>query len=152
MTKTKLHFALIKNDSLPPEIASTQGDYLEQYSSIFGQAAQAHSLDITWEEFDVVDAQEYPSLQDIEQRKYDAVVLSGSKSDAHDNHPWILKLIDFLQTLFTQYFDKVKLIGFCFGHQVLLRAAGGKTGRNQAGWEVSCAANVKNFRTHSVIR
>lgn len=33
--------------------------------------------------------------------------------------------------------DRVRIIGVCFGHQILGRALGVKVGRNDAGWEIS---------------
>jgi GMP synthase-like glutamine amidotransferase len=33
--------------------------------------------------------------------------------------------------------DRVRIIGVCFGHQIVGRALGVKVGRNDEGWEVS---------------
>ncbi|KAI8369722.1 class I glutamine amidotransferase-like protein [Blakeslea trispora] len=134
MTQTKLHLALLVNDIPMDQVLERAGDYVEQYRYLFEKASQ--STEITWDTFNVVHRQEFPSYQDIEDKKYDAIILTGSKHNAHDDDPWILKLVDFVRTVQTDYREKVKLIGFCFGHQVMIRAAGGKTGRNKAGWEV----------------
>ena len=32
---------------------------------------------------------------------------------------------------------KVRVIGVCFGHQIICRALGAKVGRNPAGWEAA---------------
>jgi len=32
--------------------------------------------------------------------------------------------------------DSIKLIGICFGHQIIARAFGAKTEKNEKGWEV----------------
>ncbi|KAG2212705.1 hypothetical protein INT47_000682 [Mucor saturninus] len=137
MAKQSLHLALLVCDTPLPEVVEKHGDYPKQYALVFEKAARNKNLDITWDFFDVVDAQNYPSLEDIQNKKYDAIVVTGSKYNAHDNTPWILKLVDFLHTLQSQpYSHIVKLVGICFGHQVLLRAAGGTTERNPKGWEV----------------
>ncbi|OBZ85759.1 putative glutamine amidotransferase-like protein C13C5.04 [Choanephora cucurbitarum] len=135
MTQSKLHLALLINDVPMDQVLERAGDYAEQYRYLFERASQ-NSIEITWDTFNVVHNQELPSYQAIENRTYDAIILTGSKYNAHDNDPWILKLVEFVRTVQTDYTDKVKLIGFCFGHQVMIRAAGGKTGRNNAGWEV----------------
>jgi GMP synthase-like glutamine amidotransferase len=33
--------------------------------------------------------------------------------------------------------DRIRIIGVCFGHQILGRAAGVKVGRSDDGWEIS---------------
>ncbi|KAJ5021016.1 class I glutamine amidotransferase [Bipolaris maydis] len=68
-------------------------------------------------------------------KNIDAVLISGSKHNSFDNDPWILKLVEFTQTLLKQ--DRVRVIGVCFGHQILGRAAGAKVGRSDDGWEIS---------------
>jgi GMP synthase-like glutamine amidotransferase len=55
--------------------------------------------------------------------------------NSFDNDPWILKLVDFTKKLLKQ--DRVRIIGVCFGHQILGRAAGVKVGRSDDGWEIS---------------
>jgi GMP synthase-like glutamine amidotransferase len=46
-----------------------------------------------------------------------------------------LKLVDFTEKLLKQ--DRIRIIGVCFGHQILGRAAGAKVGRSDDGWEIS---------------
>ncbi|KAG2228639.1 hypothetical protein INT48_007092 [Thamnidium elegans] len=137
MTKPTLHFALLVCDTPLPEVIEKYGDYTKQYPAIFEKASANANVNLVWDFFDVVDAQVYPSLQDISDKKYDAIVLTGSKYNAHDDTPWILKLIEFLQVVQNEpYIGLVKLVGICFGHQVILRSAGGVTERNAKGWEV----------------
>ncbi|EIE78809.1 hypothetical protein RO3G_03514 [Rhizopus delemar RA 99-880] len=118
-----------------PEVLEKHGDYRTMFSTVFGLAAKDLDITLTWDFFDVVEAQAYPSLEAIGNRTYDAIVLTGSKYNAHDNTPWIVKLMDFLKTVRVEYHQRVRLVGICFGHQILLRALGGMTGRNEKGWE-----------------
>ncbi|KAL2810730.1 class I glutamine amidotransferase-like protein [Aspergillus granulosus] len=85
-------------------------------------------LDIT--RFDVVTAQEYPDLEFV-----DAVLLTGSKHNSFEDHPWILKLVDFTKKAIED--PHVKILGICFGHQIIGRALGVEVGRNNAGWEIA---------------
>lgn len=57
--------------------------------------------------------------------------------NAFDNEPWILKLVDFTKKMLEQ--RKVRVIGVCFGHQIIGRALGVKVDRAppEAGWEVA---------------
>ncbi|CAO3621239.1 unnamed protein product [Mucor hiemalis] len=133
---TKLHFALLKTDSPMPELIENIGHYHEQFDAVFDKAAGNEHLTITWDLFDVIKSEELPSLTDIKNGKYDALLLTGSDCSADGNDPWILKLLDFLKNVQQNYVDKVKLIGICFGHQVMMRAAGATSEKNDDGWEI----------------
>lgn len=136
MSHTKLHIALLKTDTPMPELVDHLGEYHEQFDAVFNKAADIEHLSIQWDIFDVINKQEYPSYENIANSKYDAILLTGSDCSAEGNDPWILKLVDFLKTVQNDHVGHVKLIGICFGHQVIMRAAGGKSEVNEAGWEV----------------
>jgi GMP synthase-like glutamine amidotransferase len=55
--------------------------------------------------------------------------------DSFTNPPWILKLVEFTQKVLAQ--DRVRIIGVCFGHQIVGRAMGVEVGRNKDGWEAA---------------
>ncbi|KAK9666621.1 hypothetical protein RND81_14G198700 [Saponaria officinalis] len=74
---------------------------------------------------------EFPSEDEI--AKYDGFVITGSCNDAHSNDVWICKLLELLKNL---DFLKKKVLGICFGHQILGRSLGGKTGRATSGWDI----------------
>uniref|UniRef100_A0A0D9ZBR4 Glutamine amidotransferase domain-containing protein n=1 Tax=Oryza glumipatula TaxID=40148 RepID=A0A0D9ZBR4_9ORYZ len=63
----------------------------------------------------------------------DGFVISGSCSDAHADDPWIVALVDLIRR---QHAAGKRILGVCFGHQVLCRALGGKTGRSKKGWDI----------------
>lgn len=60
-------------------------------------------------------------------------VLSGSPSSVYDKEPWIDRLSDFV--LKASQAD-VKILGFCFGHQMIAYALGGKVKKSEKGWGV----------------
>lgn len=55
---------------------------------------------------------------------------------ASDNLPWIIRLVEFTREL-PQKAPNTRLVGICFGHQIIARAFGGQLERNPHGWEVS---------------
>jgi GMP synthase-like glutamine amidotransferase len=62
-------------------------------------------------------------------------LLSMVEHNSFDNDAWILKLVDFTEKLLKQ--DRIRVIGVCFGHQILGRALGAKVGRSDNGWEIA---------------
>ncbi|GLI67266.1 hypothetical protein VaNZ11_011449 [Volvox africanus] len=61
---------------------------------------------------------------------YDAIVIGGSHYSAYDDLPWIRQL----EQLLPQYINSgVRVVGCCFGHQILAKALGGTVGRNPSG-------------------
>jgi GMP synthase-like glutamine amidotransferase len=61
----------------------------------------------------------------------DAYVITGSPTGVYDDDPWIDELTGFLQA---SYAAGKKLIGICFGHQILAQALGGRAQKSERGW------------------
>lgn len=55
--------------------------------------------------------------------------------NSFDNDPWIIKLVEYTKQAIED--SRVKLLGICFGHQIIGRALGVKVGRSDGGWEVA---------------
>ena len=49
---------------------------------------------------------------------------------------WIVKLVEYVRQLLFQQ-DRVRVIGVCFGHQIVGRAMDVRVGKSNAGWETS---------------
>ncbi|KAK1675209.1 class I glutamine amidotransferase-like protein [Colletotrichum godetiae] len=78
---------------------------------------------------DGVDAA-YPELGSI-----DAVLITGSRYSAYADDEWIVRLTAFTRRLLDE--GRVRVIGVCFGHQIVARAFGGQVARSPGGWELS---------------
>ncbi|MCF6272706.1 MAG: type 1 glutamine amidotransferase [Rhodobacteraceae bacterium] len=61
----------------------------------------------------------------------DGWIITGSRSGAYDDEPWIPPLEGFLRDCLEQ---KVPVVGICFGHQILARAMGGRVEKSEKGW------------------
>lgn len=70
---------------------------------------------------------EYPNDTSM----YDAFMLTGSRASVYDKEAWIEKLSDYVRQL---HASRKKIIGICFGHQLIAHALGGKTEKSNKGW------------------
>ncbi|OOF94583.1 hypothetical protein ASPCADRAFT_208230 [Aspergillus carbonarius ITEM 5010] len=135
---TPLRIAVLECDTPVEKVNIKYGGYRGVFSLLLRESAaalvQPEKLDpetgLEISGWDVVTAQEYPKLEDV-----DAIVLSGSKHDSFEDHPWILKLVEYTKKAFED--KRVKIFAICFGHQILARALGARVGRNTAGWELA---------------
>ena len=55
--------------------------------------------------------------------------------DSFSNTPWIIKLVEFTTKILNE--TNVRIIGVCFGHQIVGRALKAEVGRNPGGWEAA---------------
>ncbi|MEZ4662296.1 MAG: hypothetical protein R2911_32500 [Caldilineaceae bacterium] len=61
----------------------------------------------------------------------DAYLISGSPSGVYDADGWIAQLGDFIRAA---YQAEKKLVGICFGHQILAHSLGGFAAKSEKGW------------------
>jgi GMP synthase-like glutamine amidotransferase len=61
----------------------------------------------------------------------DAYLITGSLNGAYDEEPWIAALIDFIRR---SHAAGKKMVGICFGHQLLAHALGGRSEKSEKGW------------------
>ncbi|KAL8731630.1 MAG: hypothetical protein Q9166_003318 [cf. Caloplaca sp. 2 TL-2023] len=130
-----LRIAILECDTGLPKALEKYKRYGAISSALLEAGAEAAGLsqdDLRISIWDVVnDVGKFPSLEDL-----DGVFLTGSKFDSFADNPWTNKLVDFVKEVLAQ--DRVKLVGVCFGHQIIGRAMGARVGRNEdQGWEVS---------------
>ncbi|KZF21633.1 class I glutamine amidotransferase-like protein [Xylona heveae TC161] len=133
-----LRIAVLECDKPPDEANERHGGYGGLFGELIRAGADAlgqpdvlsstKGLEIT--KWDVLREERYPELDDI-----DAILLTGSKQNAFDNAPWIHKLVAYVQRVLAQ--SRVRIIGICFGHQIVGRAMGVKVDRSTQGWEIS---------------
>ncbi|KAJ5340562.1 Glutamine amidotransferase type 1 [Penicillium brevicompactum] len=129
-----LRIAILTCDTPVPEANRRYNGYGGVFRSLLKSSAKVSGLDpeadLETTVFDIVDGEQYPELESM-----DAVLLTGSKYNSYDDTPWILRLLEFTQKVLAQ--DRVRILGICFGHQIVGRALGSKVGRSDRGWEIS---------------
>ncbi|CAG8517605.1 20564_t:CDS:2, partial [Dentiscutata erythropus] len=114
-----------------PEIIEKFGHYGKQISDLLQNAINSseQKLSLIIKNYDV-ENMEFPEEDDL--LKTDGIIITGS---AYDDIPWINRLTDFTKLIIDKH-QHIKLIGICFGHQIVARAAGGQVIKNPLGWEI----------------
>ncbi|KAF7324802.1 Glutamine amidotransferase type-1 domain-containing protein [Mycena kentingensis (nom. inval.)] len=123
-------------DTLPPAVVSAHGAYDVLFTTLFRASASALGLSpdtITIQAFDVVEKMEYPNKEDLDACA--GVLLTGSKASAYEDIEWINKLVQFTASLASDR-PTLKIVGICFGHQIIGRALAGRVIKNDGKWEV----------------
>jgi len=121
--------AILICDQVMDKLAAKHGQYGQMIRQMFADT----KTDIEFEPFNC-QAGEYP----IDIDDFDFFITSGSKASAYDDEKWIKQLILFVQRLDQA---KKKLIGICFGHQIIALARGGKVKKSDNGWGVGMSHN-----------
>ena len=63
--------------------------------------------------------------------EYDGFLVTGSPCSVHDEHAWIARLAGLVREAAA---GGKRVVGSCFGHQLIARAFGGDVGHNDRGW------------------
>lgn len=119
-----LRICILETDNIHPDLV----DQFQGYGRMFQRLFARQPIAAEFEVFNVV-AGQYPD----DQQHYDAYLITGSKADSFGSDPWIATLRVFL---LKRYQLGDKLMGVCFGHQLLALLLGGKTERATQGWGV----------------
>ncbi len=122
-----MKLAILKCDDVLTKFESEFGQYSSMIKHMFTEVDSSI-------EFDIYACQhgEYPEDLDA----YDFYVTTGSKATAYEDEPWIERLIEFVRLLDQK---KKKLIGICFGHQIIALALHGIVKRSEKGWGIGIA-------------
>ncbi len=123
-----MKIGILKADSVLDQFQPEFGDYPDMFVRILSDAASATGIDISFVTYDVEHG-EYPENIDV----CDGYVITGSKKSVYDDEAWIHDLQHYVVQL---HEAKKKLVGVCFGHQMVAQALGGKTEPAAKGWGV----------------
>ena len=124
-----MKLAIIQCDRVASEFEAEFGSYPDMIRRMFEFAGAVL-------EYRTFDAQQGEFPQDLD--AHDFYITTGSKAGAYQDIPWIGKLINFVQRLDRQ---QKKLIGICFGHQIIAMARRGTVEKSLRGWGVGIAKN-----------
>ena len=115
-----MRIGILETGKPPAELFEQFGGYPAMFAELLGPGFDISVYD--------VEAGELPAAPDAHQ----AYLVTGSPAGVYDHLPWMAPLTDFLRAAK----GKAKLVGICFGHQIMAEAFGGKVEKSQRGWGV----------------
>ena len=117
-----LHLGILQTDSVLEPLQPRFGDYPDMFEALF----RAEDSTMTFTTYDVQRC--LPQHLDC-----DAYLITGCKLSVYDDLAWIRELADFVGRVIAA---KKKILGICFGHQLIAHFFGGRAGAAAAGWGV----------------
>ncbi len=121
--------AILQCDNVLDKFQKDFGNYPQMITDLLSSVED--ELEI--ETFDVQKGK-YPDNID----EWNLFITTGSKASVNDNEIWIKDLIEFTKLLDK---SKKKLIGICFGHQLIALARGGTVVNDSEGWGIGISSN-----------
>lgn len=118
-----MNICILDNDVLDDAVAPTYGSYGAMFERLLRAAGAQNWI------FELFNTQQrhYPASFD----GFDAVLLTGSRADSFSQDPWVVELRQRVTQLLA---TKKKLVGVCFGHQLIALCLGAPVGRAPQGW------------------
>ena len=104
----------------PGDLEQRFGDYAAMFAKLLGPGFATTAY--------AVEAGELPARAET----HPAYIVTGSPAGVYDDLPWIEPLTRFLRDAK----GRAKLVGICFGHQIMAQAFGGEVARSERGWGV----------------
>eukprot|EP01084_Bolivina_argentea_P230466 388789_1 len=119
-------YAVFNAGPLPKHISDKEGSHFQQYKDFFTRNNQLNHPKEEWICYDVT-KNEFPTHNEL--LSLSGIMISGSSADAFDNNTsWVVNLRQIIHKIVNNsQYKHVKLIGLCFGHQVIAHSlSGGK--------------------------
>lgn len=112
-----MKIAILETGYPPAPLAEQFGDYPSMFGRLLGPGFEIERFD--------VQAGQLPA----QPNGHGAYLITGSPAGVYDPLPWIAPLMEFIRSV-----DGAKMVGVCFGHQVMAEALGGHVEKSERGW------------------
>ncbi len=115
-------------------------DQYGTYSGMFRNALDPGSAEIRLTAIRCFQGEALPQPEE-----FDGYMISGSRYSVYDDLPWIKSLQRFVVDCREK---NVRVVGICFGHQLIAHALGGRTEKAACGWGFGIqAANITDRKS-----
>ncbi len=125
-----MEIGLLQCDQIDGQFKHLVGDYPVAFKSLLSGCAP----DLIFRTYEVFRG-EWPRTP----AECDAYLITGARDSVFDDVDWIYQLVTFVQQL---YVEKRKVVGVCFGHQMIAHALGGKVERAGKGWGIGVKSSA----------
>lgn len=119
-----MHIGILKTDDVRPNLREQYGEYHDMFIALL----RAGEPSLRFTIFDVQRG-EYPASPS----DFDALLMTGSKAGVYEDIDWVHRLTEYVGEL---RHSGTRLVGICFGHQMIAHALGGKVEKSPKGWGV----------------
>jgi GMP synthase-like glutamine amidotransferase len=117
-----MKLCILDNDILEGHLADAYGSFGLLFTQLFDRVGAHWECTIFRTQLG-----EYPESFDA----YDAVLLTGSRADSFSDAPWVVALRHQVRQLLAA---QKKMVGVCFGHQLIALCMGAPVSRAPQGW------------------
>ena len=108
--------AILETGRPPGDLDQQFGDYSAMFRQLLGRGFEIETFD--------VQAGKLP-----DPTAHHAYMITGSPAGVYEPLPWIEPLQEFIRSA-----DGAKMVGICFGHQIMAEALGGHVEKSDRGW------------------
>lgn len=121
---------------------STDGQWGREMLDRIGDLVHETSPSATIQHYHPIDGGNVPNSSD-----FDLVILTGGTWDLTGpvQDPWVVKLVDWIQNASANN-PHTKVLGICWGHQLISYAFGGKISYREAGTLVSIESKILDLQ------
>jgi GMP synthase-like glutamine amidotransferase len=109
-----MKLAILETGRPPGALTQKFGDYPSMFERLLGPGFEVETFD--------VQSGQFPG-------DHEAILITGSPAGVYDPLPWIEPLQQFIRSAADR-----KMVGVCFGHQVMAEALGGHVEKSDRGW------------------
>lgn len=114
-----MKLGILETGRPPGDLSERFGSYPSMFAQMLGDGFEITTYDVA--------AGELPP----DPAAHDAYLITGSPAGVYDPLPWIEQLSEFIRSARDR-----KMVGVCFGHQVMAQALGGEVEKSHKGWGV----------------
>lgn len=122
----------------PQKELSSYGDFGDQVKSLLTSSPSAKPYEYV--KYNTCVNFDRPTWPELDSGEFAAVVLTGSRNSVNDDEQWIKYVYEFLVECFQRVASgsalKFKLIGICYGHQIIAKAIAQTVDKNVYGWDI----------------
>lgn len=112
-----MKIGILETGRPPGSLAQEFGDYPAMFERMLGDGFELETFE--------VEAGELPRQGGA----HDAYLITGSPAGVYESLPWIEPLQQFIRSA-----GGSKMVGICFGHQIMAEALGGRVQKSDKGW------------------